>query len=945
MSGLPSGTVTFLFTDIESSTKLWEHHHDAMKDALARHDALLRKIFEVHRGYVFKPVGDGFCVAFANAPDALVATVEAQRALQLEACAEIGRLRVRMALHTGAAEERDGDYFGPTLNRCARLLSIAHGDQILLSSATQERAQGHLPENTNLRDLGEHRLRDLAKSERVAQLLHPELPREFPALKSLDFIPNNLPLQLTSFIGREREFTEIKRLLSTSPPAPLRLGEGSPSGRGEVSPRLVTLTGSGGCGKTRLSLQVGADLSDEFSDGVWLIELAPLSDSALVTQAVTSTLGVREQPGRSLLETLLDYLQSKQLLLIFDNCEHVLSACAQLTDNLLKRCPKLKILANSREALGIAGESNYPIFPLPLPEVRPQSSGKTNNWSALAQCESVRLFVERATAVLPTFAITSQNALAIAQICQRLDGIPLAIELAAARVKALSVEQITARLDDSFRLLTGGSRAALPRQQTLRAAMDWGYDLLSEPERALLRRLSVFASGFTLEAAEAVVSEPTKGLSLWVQDSEVLDLLTRLVDKSLVLVEERREETRYRLLETVRQYARDKLLEAHEPEIFRRRHRDYFLKISEHAETKLQGQEQTVWLKRLEREHDNLRAALEWSLASRETDLALRLVGALWFFWHVHGDWSEGRRCLEESLVASHGSESVAVRAKVIHGSGVLAWRQGDYERATALVEQSWALYRELGDTRQLAYCPNVLGLIAHHQGDDARAVRLLEESLTLFRELNDKRGIAYALNILGLIAHRQGDNERAAQFCEESLRLRRELGDQRGVALVLRLLGGVVLHRGDLKTSAALYKESLGVFRELGDKWGIADSLRQLGRLAHYLGDARQSETLLKESLMRQRELGNKDGIASCLEGLGGVACTRKELERALTLFGAAEALREQIGAPLPLAERADYEHQVSMARAGFGECAAVWAQGHAMALEQAIEYALQDS
>lgn len=938
MSALPTGRVTFLFTDIESSTKLWEQYPDAMKAALARHDMLLKHVFEAHQGYVFKTVGDAFCVAFAQAADALMAAVEAQRALQVEECAEIGRLRVRMALHTGAAEERDGDYLGPTLNRCARLLSVAYGDQILISSATQERAHGHLPDKTGLRDLGEHRLRDLAKSERVSQLLHPELPREFPALKSLDFIPNNLPLQLTSFIGRERELNEIKNLI-----AGIGAKHASP-----LQIRLVTLTGAGGCGKTRLSLQIGADLIEEFSDGVWLIELASLSDPTLVLQAVASSLGIREQSGRSLTDTLLDYLQSKQLLLILDNCEHVISACAQLADALLRRCPKLKILASSREALGIAGESNYPIFPLPLPEMRPQSSGKTNSWSALAQCESVRLFVERATAVLPTFAITAQNASAVVQICQRLDGIPLAIELAAARVKALSVEQIAARLDDCFRLLTGGNRAALPRQQTLRAAMDWGYDLLTEPERALLRRLSVFASGFTLDAVEAICSDRARGLSplLGISDSEVLDLLTNLVGKSLVLVEDRDQEMRYRLLETVRQYARDKLLEVNESEIFRRRHRDYFLKFAEPTEARLQGREQETWLRRLEREHENLRVAFDWSLAIGDTEAGLRLAGDLWFFWHVHGDWSEGRAYLEAALATSPGSEAKSVRAKAIHGAGVLAWRQGDYERATELIQQSWALYRELGNRQQLAYCPNVLGLIAHHQGDDERAVVLLEESLRLFRELGDKRGIAYALNILGLIAHRQGDNERAAKLCEEGLALRRELEDKRGIALALRLLGGVVLHQGDLKRAAALYKECLGLFRELGDKWGMANTLWQLGRLASYLGDQGQSSALFKESLVRQRELGNKADIASCLEGLAGIACAHKEMERALMLFGAAEALREQIGAPLPLAERADYDHQIPMARAGLGEnqCAAVWAKGRAMTLEQAIEYALKE-
>jgi predicted ATPase/class 3 adenylate cyclase len=932
MTEHPTGTITFLFTDIEGSTQLWEEHPHAMKTALARHDALLHQIFEAHHGYVFKTVGDAFCVAFIESSDALSAALEASHALQRGRCETIGRLRVRIALHTGTAEERDGDYFGPTLNRCARLLSIAHGDQVLLSAATEALARHHLPSKVSLRDLGEHRLRDLAKSEHVFQVLHPELPSKFPVLRSLNVIPNNLPLQLTSFIGRERELSEIKALISDV-------------GAKHASPVLVTLTGAGGCGKTRLSLQIGADLSEKFSDGIWIVELASLTDSSLVAQAIASSLSVREQEGRSIINVLLDYLQTKELLLILDNCEHVLAECARIVNALLRRCPKLHILASSRESLNIAGEVTYPILPLPLPDLRSSPATQPERISLLMQCESVKLFVERACALVPTFSMTSQNALTVAQICQRLDGIPLAIELAAARVKALSVEQIAARLDDCFKLLTGGSRTALPRQQTLRAAMDWGYDLLVESERALLRRLSVFVSGFTLESAEAVCGETMKGLSLWVQNSEVLDLLTNLVDKSLVLVEERDREMRYRLLDTVRQYARDKLLEAHESEIFRRRHRDYFLKMAEQAEVRIQGREQEAWLKKIEREHDNFRNALDWSWTVGETEIALRLAGGLWFFWHVHGDWSEGRSCLEGALAASKGNESPAARARVIHGAGVLAWRQGDYERASELIEKSWGLYRELGDKQQLAYAPNVLGLIKHHQGDDARARVLLEESLALFRELGDKRGIAYSLNILGLIAHRQGDNDRAAKLCEEGLALRRELNDKRGVALVLRLLGGVVLHQGDLKKSAALYKECLELFRELGDKWGIANTLWQLGRLMFYLSDVAQARVLYRESLVRQHELGNKSEISSCLEGLASVANAHKEFKRALVLLGAAEALREQIGAPLPLADRADYDHQVTIARAGFDDQqhSILWKQGREMPLEQAIVYALE--
>jgi predicted ATPase/class 3 adenylate cyclase len=520
---LPEGTVTFLFTDIEGSTRLWEEHPAAMQAALARHDALLHQAFQVHSGVVFKTFGDQFCAAFATVPDALAAALTLQRALHAAPWEEVGALRVRTALHTGMAETRGGDYFGPALNRVARLLEAGHGGQILLSRATQELAGDRLPEDASPRDLGEHRLKDLVRPEQIFQLVVPDLPADFPPLKTLDRRANNLPYQLTSFIGREQEMAEVKQLLSVR--------------------RLVTLTGAGGCGKTRLALQVAAEILESASDGAWSVDLAPLADPALVPQAVATALGVREEPGRPLTLTLVEFLKPQDLLMILDNCEHLVAACAQLAEALLQACPTLRILATSREPLSVGGEAPYRVPSLALPEGR-----QSPVLGSLMQYESVRLFVDRAATVLPTFTVTEENAPAVAQVCRRLDGIPLALELAAARVKALPVQQLAARLEDRFRLLTGGSRTALPRQQTLRATMDWSYDLLSEPERALLRRLSVFHGGWTLEAAEAVC------VAEGIEAEAILDLLTALVDRSLVLYEEQEEAGRYRLLETVRQY-------------------------------------------------------------------------------------------------------------------------------------------------------------------------------------------------------------------------------------------------------------------------------------------------------------------------------------------------------------------------------------------------------
>jgi predicted ATPase/class 3 adenylate cyclase len=557
---LPTGTVTFLFTDIEGSTRLWEQHPEAMGAAVARHDALAAAVIAPHRGVLVKSRGEGdsLFAVFAQASDALAAASALQQAVLAEPWPAETPLRVRIALHTAAAELRDGDYYGLGVNRCARLRAVAHGGQVLFSSPTYDRVRDHLPEGAALRDLGSHRLKDLQQPEQLFQLLHPALPADFPPLRSLAAFAHNLPVQLTRFIGREREMADVKRLLAAS--------------------HLLTLTGSGGCGKTRLALQVAADLLEEYTDGVWLVELAALTDPALVAQTVVSALGAREEPSRTPAQTLLEYLRPKHLLLVLDNCEHLLAACAQLADTSLRSCPNLRVLASSREGLGVAGEQTYRVPSLSVPDAEHLPS-----LERLQEFEAVQLFAARAALSQPTFAVTAANARAVVQVCRRLDGIPLAIELAAARVKALPVEKVAERLDDRFRLLTGGSRTALPRQQTLRALIDWSYDLLTETERKLLRRLSVFAGGWTLEAAEAVCSGD--GLDEW----EVLDLVTTLVDKSLVQYEAGEGEARYRLLETVRQYARDRLLESGEADVARGRQLDWCLALAERAEPKLRG--------------------------------------------------------------------------------------------------------------------------------------------------------------------------------------------------------------------------------------------------------------------------------------------------------------------------------------------------------------------
>jgi predicted ATPase/class 3 adenylate cyclase len=606
MADLPTGTVTFLATDIEGSTALLQRLGDhRYARVLEEYRQVLSPTYEETSGQVIDAHGDAVLIAFHRARDGVTTAVAAQRAISAHPWPDNAAIRVRMALHTGEPIHAAGGYVGLDVHRAARICSLAHGGQVLLSQTTGNLVERDLPPKVSLRELGAHRLKDLLRPEKIFQVVHPDLPADFPPLKSLETLPNNLPVQLTSFIGLEGEIDEVKQLLATT--------------------RLLTMTGAGGCGKTRLALQVAAVVLEDFAEGVWLVELATLSDPTLLFQAVASALNIREQPGRSLQATIIDYLSPKQLLLVLDNCEHLVAACARLAETLLRACPHLRILATSREALGIAGETIRPVPSLSVPDPRRQPTVET-----LRRSEATRLFIERAIAGLPTFSPTTRNAEPITQVCQRLDGIPLAIELAAARVKVLSVEQIASRLDDRFRLLTGGSRTGLPRHQTLRATMDWSYELLSEAERVLLRRLAVFAGGFTLETAEAVCT------GMDAETSAVLDLLTHLVDKSLVIMEERGGTSRYRLLDTVRQYGRNKLLESGEDPRVRRRHRDWYLQLAEAAEPELHGPDQRLWLDRMEMEHDNLRTALDWSKVDEDgSEAGLRLAGALWWFWYV----------------------------------------------------------------------------------------------------------------------------------------------------------------------------------------------------------------------------------------------------------------------------------------------------------------------
>jgi predicted ATPase/class 3 adenylate cyclase/Tfp pilus assembly protein PilF len=861
----PSGTVTFLFTDIEGSTQWWEEQPDWMAHAFARQEAILRALTTEHGGYVYKMIGDAFQIAFDTALDALNAAIEAQRALQAEPWGEVGPLRVRMALHTGVTEEREDDYVGPVLNRLARVLNAGQGGQILLTQATYELVRDFLPEGVELRDVGTHRLKDLIRPEHIYQVIVPGLLSDFPPLKTLDIFQHNLPLQLTSFVGREKEMVEVKRLL---------LGD-----------RFVTLTGPGGTGKTRLALQVGAELLELFPDGVWLIEFASLSDAMLVTKTVAAVLGVRESSGRPVLTLLTDYLRTKELLLIFDNCEHLLSACAQLTATLLQACPNICILATSRESLNIPGELSFRVPSLSIPDPR-----RLPTLPALTQYESMQLFLERAEIIQPGFELTDTNAPAVAQICHRLDGIPLAIELSVARVKVMPVEQVAARLDDRFRLLTGGSRTALPRHQTLRALIDWSYDLLTPWERTLFQRLSVFAGGWTLEAAEAVCAGD--GLDPY----DILDLLTQLVNKSLIIPDADTEaQARYRPLETIRQYARERLLEAGGSEKVRDWHLEYYLKFTEQAEPELRGPDQVVWLDRLEKDVDNIRAAMEWALEVR-VEAGLRIASALLWFWHIRSGKSEGIDWLERALskqeqageAAALPPAQAAIRGKALNAVGSLMIMHGNAERACNLSEESLALHQTLGAAgrRGVAHALWNLAQGASYQEDLERAQSLADQSMALYREVGDRFGMAQCLDHLGSYALIRGDYAGATKIWEEDLALRRQIGDKDGVAWTLSCLANVAFWRGDYEEANDLYIESQHVFHEIGNKWGVSMALSGMGSVILAQGEFDRAARLYEEALTYGREMGDQNTIAGRRYDLARVAWSRGDYEQAGRIY-----------------------------------------------------------
>lgn len=717
IGSLPVGTVTFMLTDIEGSTRLWESDREAMADAVPRHYELLANAIACHRGAQPQEQGEGDSVvaAFAHASDGLAAALDAQRALNSEQWPTATPLRVRIAVHTGEAQLRDeGNYFGPALNRCARLRTIAYGGQILVSRAVHDLVADRLPDSAELVDLGVHRLRDLGRPEQVFGVEHPDLPAEFEPLRSLDAFATNLPDRLTSFVGRERELAEVADALAAD--------------------RVFTLTGAGGCGKTRLALQVAADSLDRYPDGAWWVELAPLQDDSLVAEALCEALAVTPLPGVMPLAAASAHLAERRALVILDNCEHLLAAVAEAVDELARACPQLTLLMTSRAPLGVEGEHAWRVPSLALP-----GRHEPETVEVLSQADAVRLFLDRARQVRPNFAITNENAPAVAQICHDLDGIPLAIELAAARVRVLAVEQIAAGLTDRFRLLTGSTRGALPRQQTLRASVDWSHDLLSADEQVLLRRLGVFVGGFTLEACEQVCGDDS------LPQLAILDLLTSLVDRSLVQADEAGEAVRYHCLETVRQYAAEHLAEAGEVEALRNRHLDAMLALAEELAPHLVSVDQDRWLDRLDADYPNLAAAIEHAI-NADSDKGLRLCIALTVLWKLRGRFAEADAAYARALALA-GEQPSPLRARVLWARSYLGAYGGDFDAAVTHAQEGLEMARALGEASTAARCLDVLATLQSFP-DPAGAVETAEAAIALGGEAGDDWCVADASQI-----------------------------------------------------------------------------------------------------------------------------------------------------------------------------------------------------
>jgi predicted ATPase/class 3 adenylate cyclase len=849
---LPTGTVTFLFSDIEGSTQRWETHRKAMDAAMKRHDARLRAATESHGGYVFKTVGDAFCVVFARASDAVAACAEVQRALSTEDFSAVEGLRVRCALHTGEAVERNGDYFGPAVNRVARLMSIGHGGQVLVSGVTRDLAHGDLPSGITFMDQGLQRLRDLTEPEHVWQLSIEGLPTDFPPLRSLDALPNNLPIAPTIFVGREHDVSEVKTLLGRH--------------------RLLTLVGSGGVGKTRLALQVAAEVLDRYPDGVWFADLAPITDSVLVSSVIAQAVGMSQQEGHRVDEAIPQWLKRKNLLLILDNCEHVLETVASLASSIFRTAPDVRMLSASRQALDIGGEVTHRLPSLSVP----------TNTADLKMDEALRydaigLFVDRAHAADTRFTLTDDTAPIVAEICRRLDGIPLAIELAAARVKILSIPNLAQRLNERFKILTGGSRSALPRQKTLSALIDWSYDLLTPQEQGLFVRLGIFAGGFSLDAAAVVCGIED------LNEIEVLDLIGSLADKSLVVADTSGEHERYRLLESTAAYALEKLSASGQQEIFTRLHAEYFRDRANRADEGFGSGSTFEWLAQQELELDNYRTALEWALTdSHDAVLGGAIAGALGELWANAGLAVEGRYWMGLALARIHEGQEPRIAARLRLALSNLSSGNRKYDEAEKAIQLygsvgdarytgraryqlAFALFqmgrsdeareantlavataRECADNVSMAACLNQQAGIEWVRGDVAAAREIYPRALSAFKKLGNESGMAMVLLNMAELEFATGHPEQALRFVRDALELESRGKNASFIALSHNNSAIYRIALGDIAGARESAREGLRVARRAQAELELLVGLQHLALLAALAGNARRGGQLL---------------------------------------------------------------------------------------------------
>jgi len=947
----PTGTITFLFTDVEGSTRLLQRLGDQYADVLAAHFEILRDVLATHGGHEEGTEGDSIFAVFPGAVSAVNAAVDAQRRLDEHSWPSGTSVRVRMGLHSGEAAYGTDGYVGIDVHRAARISSAAHGGQVVVSASTAALVATALPVDVTLQTLGSYRLKDLGEAELLSQVVAPGLDRSFPPLRSLDSIPHNLPVQLTDFIGRADELREVSRLVSES--------------------RLVTLTGVGGTGKTRLALQVGAQIVEDFPDGVWAVDLAPVEDGEMVDNAVGAALGLRDQPGRSLIETIGDAVRTRKTLIILDNCEHLLSVSAEVVSEILRAGPNVRVLATSREPLGVPGEATVAIPPLNAP---PQSA-KTAD--ALAPYDSAVLFENRAALARPGFRITDENSEAVTQICRSLDAVPLAIELAAARVRVLSPWEIADHLDDRFRLLTGGGTAAVARQQTLEATVAWSYDHLLDGERLLFSRLAVFAGGFTLSAAEAIAE--SEDIERW----DILDLVTGLVEKSMLVVDsDDNAKSRYRILETLRQYGRSRLIESGTAVLFHRRHAVYFADLAESGDRQLRGPNQGEWFTVLGREHDNFAMALTWTLDAEEGELFLRTAGALGYFWGQMGLWEEGRRWLlagpttdeaqpadlrakaliqavtvivpedpdraleiaELAQELSQAADEKHLAALALHAMGYASILMFLADEAKSLLAESLAMFRSLGDRWGEALALGTMSNAVDYMGGDS-AAELSSQSRRIFEELGDGLGTAENLYIGASIANRQDDPRHAVELAERAFALYRQLGSSIGQGHSLHVLGRASAQLGQESHARQSLHEALRVLTEVGDARCSARVQYALGSLDLDEDDLTGATERFREALVMSSRIDDKLNIAWALDGMGQIALASGDSESAAVLIAATEQLRDPLKVPRSREEKQRHESRLATLsrESNASSLDAAWTQGEDMDTDEVVAFALE--